>query len=288
MSSFLKSIFISAFPLFALIVMLDTVWFMYQFGISTLHVAYLLTAASIVFFFVKIFIKPIARTDSVLMMYTFCVFLGCLMSLILVNVQEGIRFRLFSFFANIFLTTGWLLYLLWYSYFQKRDAASNIILKVGNTLPLLQFENAAKEVVSTEKFAGTPSIFIFYRGNWCPFCMAQIKEMVDKHEELTDRNINTVFVSSQPHGFSQNLTEKYPLDFQFLVDVDGKVAKELNIFAAYGLPFGFQIFGFTPHTTLPTVIITDADEKIIYSNQTDNYRERPEPATLLRVIETNM
>ncbi|MEM6721188.1 MAG: redoxin domain-containing protein [Bacteroidota bacterium] len=288
MSSFLKSIFIAAFPVFALVVLIDTVWFILQSGITILNVAHFMTAASIVFFFGSLFIRPLARTDSVLIPYTFCVFLGCMMSLIVGNLQEDIHFRFFGLLGNILLTACWVLYLLWYSYFQKRDAESNTILKVGNCLPLLRFEDAEKVTVTSEKFAGTPSIFIFYRGNWCPFCMAQIKEMVSKHEELTDRNINTVFISSQPHGFSENLTKKYPLDFQFLVDVNGEVAQQLNIFHSYGLPFGFQLFGFKSHTSLPTIIITDAEEKIIYTNQTDNYRERPEPKTLLRIIDANV
>lgn len=288
MNSLLKSIFISIFPVVALVAMIDAIWFMYRTEITLVQAAHLLTAASIVFFFVRVFIKPLARTDSVLKIYTFCVFLGFLMSFLLENLQENIVIRAFSMWSTLALTVGWIAYLLWYSYFQERNAESNTILKVGNSLPLLRFENAAKEEVTTEKFAGTPSIFIFYRGNWCPFCMAQIKEMVAKHEEITERNIHTVFISSQPHGFSESLTKKYPLDFQFLVDVDGEVAKQLDIFAKHGLPFGFQIFGFTSHTTMPTVIITDSNEKIVYSNQTDNYRVRPEPKTLLKIVDENV
>jgi len=287
MSSLLKSIFIAAFPVFALIVMIDSIWMIVNSGISLLHIAQLLTATSIVFFFVRIFVRPLARTDSVLMPYTFCVFLGCMMSLVAGNLQED-AIRFFGLMGNLLLTLGWVLYLFWYSYFQKRDAESNTILKVGNTLPLLRFENAEKETVTSSDFAGTPSIFIFYRGNWCPFCMAQIKEIVARHDELIDRNVNTIFISSQPHSFSKNLTKKYPLDFQFLVDIDGEVAKQLHIFESHGLPLGFQIFGFKPHTHLPTVIITDADEKILYSNQTDNYRVRPTPKTLLNVIDANV
>ncbi|WP_298519268.1 peroxiredoxin [uncultured Kordia sp.] len=288
MNSLSKSIFISAFPVFALVAMIDSLWYMSQSGICLQHMAHLLTSTSIVFFFVRVFIKPLPRTDSVLIVYTFCVFLGCLMSLLAGYLQEETNSRSIAIVYNLILTVGWILYLLWYSFFQKRNAANNTVLKVGNTLPLLKFENASKEEITTEKFAGTPSIFIFYRGNWCPFCMAQIKEMVSKHEELTDRNINTVFISSQPHGFSKNLTKKYPLDFQFLVDVDGKVSKQLDIFAENGLPFGFQIFGFKSHTTMPTVIITDSNEKIIYTNQTDNYRIRPEPTTLLKIIDQHV
>jgi peroxiredoxin len=288
MNSLIKSIFIIALPAFALIAMLDSLWYLFTAGISLQHVAHLSTAGCIVFYFLQIFIKPIPRTDAILKTHTFIIFLGCILGLLIGSLQEDDTFRGICTFFNILLTVSWVLYLVWYSYFEKRNAATNDILKIGETLPVLTFENSKKEVITTERFAGTPSIFIFYRGNWCPFCMAQIKEMADKYEELNERNINTVFVSSQPHGFSKKLAKKYPLDFQFLVDIDGNVAKQLGIFAKNGLPFGFQIFGFKSDTVLPTVIITDSNEKIIYTNQTDNYRVRPEPKTLLKIIDQNV
>jgi hypothetical protein len=37
-------------------------------------------------------------------------------------------------------------------------------------------------------------------------------------------------------------------------------------------------------TVLPTVIIADADGRILYSDQTDNYRVRPDPEIFLRVL----
>lgn len=286
MNSLIKSIFIVAFPMLALIATVDSIVHMFQSGITIQHIAHFITAASIVFFFTKVFIKPMARTDAILKSYTFFVFLGCILSFIVGNLHEDIR--LICTLSNFTLTFGWVLYLVWFSYFQGRNAQENPILKIGQQLPILDLENSLGETISSKRFAGTPSIFIFYRGNWCPFCMAQIKEMVAKHKELSDRNINTVFISSQPHEFSKKLTQKHSLDFQFLVDVDGKVAKQLDIFNKNGLPFGFQMFGFKADTTLPTIIITDSEEKIIYTNQTDNYRARPEPSELLRVIDANV
>ncbi|WP_160131274.1 redoxin domain-containing protein [Kordia antarctica] len=288
MNSLLKSIFIVLFPAFAVFAMIDSFWYVLNTGITLLHITHLLTAASIVFFFSRIYIKPIPRTDSVLKPYTFSIFLGCLLASLALSLEEGVVFRLSCTIFNIILTLGWIIYLVWYSYFQKRNPDHNDILKVGKTLPLLTFENSKKEIVTTERFAGTPSIFMFYRGNWCPFCMAQIKEIINQHEELTKRNINTIFISSQPHGFSKKLAKKYPLDFQFLVDINCNVAKQLNIFTEYGLPFGFQIFGFKSDMILPTVVITDSNEKIIYTNETDQYRSRPEPSILLKIIDENV
>ncbi|WP_046758631.1 peroxiredoxin family protein [Kordia jejudonensis] len=269
----------------ALIALADGMIHLFKGAFSIQHFGHFITAGSIVFFFAKIFIKPIPRTDTVLKSYTFLVFLGCISSFISGNLIGEIH--LTCTILNFTLVLGWVTYLVWYSYFQHRNEEENHLLNIGNKLPLLTFENAQGAVVTSDRFAGTPSIFMFYRGNWCPFCMAQIQEMVDNHKELSDRNINTIFISSQPHNFSKKLTEKHSLDFQFLVDVEHKVSKQLHIFDENGLPFGFQIFGFSSDTTLPTVIITDAEEKIIYTNQTDHYRTRPTPSELLKVIDVN-
>lgn len=286
MNALSKSIFIVTFPIMALVALGDTIVHIFQSEFSMQDFGHLLTSGSIVFFFLIVMIKPIPRTDAILIRYTFLIFLGCISSFIIGNLYEEIN--LICTILNFTLTFCWVLYLVWYSYFQERNAKENPLLKVGLKLPTLFLENADGEEVTSNRFVGTPSIFIFYRGSWCSFCMAQIEEMISKHDALKDRNINTVFISSQPRKFTKKLTQKHSLDFQFLVDVEGQVAKQLDIFSRNGLPFGFQLFGFTSDTTLPTVIITDDKEKIIYTNQTDNYRIRPKPSELLKVIDANI
>lgn len=288
MNSIFKSIYIVIFPLLALVALIDSIGFMYYSGVTIQHLAHFSTAICIVFYFTKVFVKPVPRADSVLQTYTFIIFLGCLLSLLAITLQEDEPIRIVCVTYNLLLTIGWIVFLLWYSFFQGRNVRNNAILKKGSLLPQLTFEDISRNVVTSKQFAGTPSIFVFYRGNWCPFCIAQIKEMVSHQKELVKRNINTIFISSQPKRFSESLMKKYPLDFQFLVDVDGKTAKELDIFDAHGLPFGLQLFGFGSHTILPTIIITDAEERIIYTNQAENYRERPEPTTLLKVIDEHL
>lgn len=46
-----------------------------------------------------------------------------------------------------------------------------------------------------------------------------------------------------------------------------------------------QPAGHEADTVYPTVIITDADNKIIFADLTDNYRIRPEPETFIRVLD---
>ena len=54
-------------------------------------------------------------------------------------------------------------------------------------------------------------------------------------------------------------------------------AKQLGIVHRWGTPMGLQMLGYESDTVLPTVILTDSRGIILFSDQTDNYRVRPEP-----------
>jgi len=48
---------------------------------------------------------------------------------------------------------------------------------------------------------------------------------------------------------------------------------------------GMEIFGYDQDTVMPTVIIVNAEGEILFADQTDNYRMRPEPDTFLRILD---
>ena len=123
---------------------------------------------------------------------------------------------------------------------------------------------------------------MFYRGNWCPLCMAQIKEIAQDYKNLEAKGIQTVLISPQPHRHTKHLAKKFDVGFQFLVDKNNAVARQLNIIAKNGLPTGFQVLGYDSDTVMPTIILTDEGGKIIHSDLTSNYRVRPEPKDLLK------
>jgi peroxiredoxin len=117
--------------------------------------------------------------------------------------------------------------------------------------------------------------------------MAQIKEVVNQYKELEKRNIDMVLISSQPHKFTENLANKHKFPYHFLIDVDHKMAKHLKIYQKNGLPTGFQVLGYDSDVVMPTVIITDKNNTIIFADLTDNYRVRPEPKVFLEIIDTH-
>ena len=178
-------------------------------------------------------------------------------------------------------TSAWFIYIYWYSVFPSRDSDQLI---VGNHLIKLQFVGTNGEIVFNDQFIGKKLIYLFYRGNWCPLCMAQINEISEKYREINEMGAEVLLISPQPHQFTQRLAKRKKVAFQFLQDKDSEVAKKLGIFVNNGTPIGLEVLGYDTDTVLPTVIITDENGKILYTDQTDNYRVRPEPDTFLEVL----
>jgi peroxiredoxin len=176
---------------------------------------------------------------------------------------------------------GWLLYDLWYSHLDRPAMA----IEVGRRLPDLTFEDSAGAPVAGERYRGAPVLFMFYRGNWCPFCMAQIRELAAQYRELADRGVRLVLVSPQPHDNSAALADRFDIPCDFLTDPGNRVARQLGIVHEGGLPAGLQALGYHSDTVFPTVIIADAGGTVIFADETDNYRVRPEPDTFLRVLD---
>ena len=272
MKNILKSLFISGFPVVALVIFIKTVL---NTNFNLRDVGLLISSLAIVAFFSMLFIKPVARTSKTLTFYSVLIVLGLLLNLFNFTQNELL--------ISVGLALSWLAYLTWYSTFLKRNTT---VLEVGKVLPKFSLENKQKETVSSLNFQGDFKIFLFYRGNWCPLCMAQIKEVVNQYKELEKRNTDMILVSSQPHKFTENLANKHNVPFHFLVDNNNNAAKQLGILHENGLPAGFQVFGYKSDVVLPTVIITDKKNKIIFADLTDNYRVRPEPETFLKIIDS--
>ena len=280
MKNILKSIFISALPVIALYFVIDGIIHLINHGISYRYIGRIIIATTIALFFLLIFIKPVARMDANPKAYTIPVVVGFLIGIVFGGIIEG---DINESLPSIGLFLGYIIYIKWYSTFDKRE--NNDVIKVGNSLPELTLEDIDKNKVTTSRFIGNPSIFLFYRGNWCPLCMAQIKEIVSQYKELEKRNVNMVLVSPQSHRHTRSLANKFDVNFNFLVDPDNRVAKQLQIFAKNGLPMGLEVLGYDSDTVMPTVILTDKEGKVIFADLTYNYRIRPEPETFIKILD---
>lgn len=178
---------------------------------------------------------------------------------------------------------GFFLFDFWYSHFGRRI---NEGLTVGRILPDFSASDLAGNRVHASDLRGHPALFMFYRGNWCPFCMAQVKEVTDKYRELAAIGVELVLISPQPTDLTERVAEMFRVPCRFWVDPDLAAAAELGIVHEHGVPAGKLTKTYGENTVLPTVIIVDPEGRIIFTDQTDNYRVRPDPDTFLKVLQS--
>ena len=268
----LKSVFISTFVTWLALVSLYAVTMLLK-GTEPL-LAWLglaLTAFAPLAFFLKAFLFKSPRTPHHPVEYSVVSGLGLAMTM-------AMSFRYADATGNLHVWAGitllgWFAYLRWYSVFQGRNSQA---LSLGSSLPVFELESMDGQVVSSESFMTKPHLLLFYRGNWCPFCTAQIEELAATYQQLEAMGVSVILISPQPIEKNQRLAARFDVPMTFLRDKDGIAAKQLGIQHEWGTPMGMQVLGYESDSVLPTLLLTDSQGLIIFSDQTDNYRVRPE------------
>jgi peroxiredoxin len=230
-------------------------------------------------FFIKAFTFKSPRTPRHPIEYSILSGLGMVVTMAM-SFRYGQVAGAIHVWAGITLL-AWLVYLRWYSVFRGRDAHA---LKVGAPLPEFRLESMDGHIVSSESFKAKPHLLLFFRGNWCPFCTAQVKELAAAYKRLEEKGISVILISPQSIKKNQALAARFDVPMVFLRDRDNAAAKQLGILHEWGTPMGMQVLGYESDTVLPTVILTDEQGQIVVSDQTDNYRVRPEPATFEAIL----
>jgi len=171
-------------------------------------------------------------------------------------------------------------YLTWYST-QHRPAA---VLAVGSPLPEFTLTAVDGSPTSSAALMTEPHVILFFRGNWCPFCMAQVKQIAAEYRELDARGVKVALISPQRAADTEQLAGRFDVPMSFYADVNGEAAKALDLVQVGGTPliFAAQTNG---DTVVPTVVITRADGTVAWIHHADNHRVRPEPSVFLEVID---
>lgn len=175
---------------------------------------------------------------------------------------------------------GWLAYTRWYSWFGREPSAA---LTIGATLPDdLRFTEHGRGLIAASSLRGRPTVWLFYRGNWCPLCMAQVGEIAARWRDVETLGAQVALVSPQDEAHTRSLAARHGVAFRYLRDEGLEAARRLGIADDDGTPAG--MIGYDGDTVLPTLVVTDSDGRIAYADQTDNYRVRPTPDTVLAAL----
>ena len=280
----IKSIYMMLLPMMLMAIIGFSVYMLFTYPINYAWLTTILTALPLLMFLIETMVmKSKPRTADFLPMHTMVASMGLVLSLIFFsfpNLHQSIQANHFALVLSELSMVLHVAYVFWYSSLQR--PVQHFLVK-GEFLPSFAVYKDNREILS-ESFLGFSTIIIFYRGNWCPFCMAQIKELAQQYRQLVLSGIKIVLISPQPEKITENLAKRFNVPFIFLTDKDNTVATQLGLNHKNGLPKGMELMGYSSDTIYPTVVVTNRKGRIIYLDETPSFRNRPEPKEYLNIL----
>jgi peroxiredoxin len=133
-----------------------------------------------------------------------------------------------------------------------------------------------------------PAMLIFYRGGWCPYCNAHLKDLRSVVPQVTALGYDVLFLSTdRPEILRSSLKE--PVDYHLLSDSDVNAARAFSIafrmddatyqkYKGYGLDLESTQGAKHHELPVPAVFIVDRSGKIRFAHANSDYTVRL-PAT---------
>src|SRR5712691_8879205 len=181
---------------------------------------------------------------------------------------------------------------------KKQCLAANI-LPVGAKAPEFQLpDHDGKTISSSDLLAKGRLVLCFIRGRWCPFCVAQMEAMNLILPALEQAGATFVAISPQTVTQAFFMREQHKLRFPLLSDAGNNVARQFGLTyrvpdeqravyqrAFVNLPFvnGDDSW----ELPIPATYIIDRDGTVLYASANEDYTERPEPADIVRFVQTS-
>lgn len=275
----LKSIFLVALVTYAVVVAASGVLGLLSFGFNrSIWLGVTVSASVIVLYFARLYLSQVPRTSPGLMGFSISIF-GTTMYSIFQSYDN--QTASIAPILGMICVAGWAGYVIWYSELGDRTKEK---IKEGKRLPKINLEDYDGNKLSSDDWKGQKRLVIFYRGNWCPICTAQVRELFDFKPQFDELGIKITLISPQSHQKSRNHATRTGMNFDFLVDLDNHAAKALGILQENGLPAGFQVLGYDTDVPKPTTFVLDEKGKVIFADLTTNYRLRTRPEDIIAAL----
>ncbi len=166
-------------------------------------------------------------------------------------------------------------------------------LLIGEKLPDAKLvDNNGSEVDLLSYVKEKPTVLVFYRGGWCPYCNMQLSGLVKIEKDILDLGYQIIAISPDDYRNLVNTEEKDSIHYKLLSDPNGKFISDIGI--AFQTPVVMKGFAATKRQKgkisdiipVPTVMVLDTNGKILFEYINPNYKERLSGKMLLAVLKT--
>lgn len=134
-----------------------------------------------------------------------------------------------------------------------------------------------------------PSVLLFYRGGWCPYCNRHLSAIGEIENEIKELGYQVIGFSPDAPEKLKASKEKGGFTYKLFSDADGTLIKAMGI--AFKAPerysdrlsnfSGGLNSGFLP---VPSVFVVDTDSTILFEYISPNYKQRISSNMLLEIL----
>ncbi|HEX4226271.1 MAG TPA: peroxiredoxin-like family protein [Pseudonocardiaceae bacterium] len=184
---------------------------------------------------------------------------------------------------------------------QAKLAAAGLtanVAPIGTVLPEADLLDAhGKPTTLTGALGSRPTVLVFYRGAWCPFCNLALRTYQEQLvPALTEKGIGFAAISPQKPDGSLSMAETNELTFPVLSDPGNTVAAALGVLSLerdqsmrdatgqLGLDVAAVNADGTDRLPMPTTAVVDANGTLTWIDVHPDYTERTEPAAILAAV----
>jgi len=171
-------------------------------------------------------------------------------------------------------------------------------LKVGDTIPNVTLRTEDdKEVKLLTLVTEKPTVLIFYRGGWCPFCTRHLKDLAGIEKDLEAAGAQLLAISMDKPDKLKETPGRDKLGYKLLSDSDAVAIKAFGLafkvddktvdkYKGYGINLDAasgKDHHLLPH---PAVYVVDRNGKISFAHFNADYKVRLEPRKILEAVQT--
>lgn len=163
-------------------------------------------------------------------------------------------------------------------------------LLIGESIPSSELLDENGAVVNLDEIIkAMPTVMVFYRGGWCPYCNRQLSGLVDSEEEIIKLGYQIIAISPDDFQNLKPTIKEDNLNYKIYADVDAQFIQKVGIaFKASSRTQAYitnkTIGKATEILPVPTVLILDTDGKILFEYISPNYKKRITSELLLAVL----
>ena len=177
---------------------------------------------------------------------------------------------------------------------QIREKAEDVTpILNGATVPKATVKTADGSPVSLQAMLmQKPSVIVFYRGGWCPYCSRQLAELKDIEQDLVAEGYQIIAIS--PESVEKLQSQKLETEFAATLISDDN----LEAIKAFGIGFyvpndtrklykdrmNVELTADTEDRAVlpaPAIFITNTEGQVVFSYVNPNFRVRPSAALVL-------